>query len=600
MGNVYAQCTADNCKTKHPRAFTNMNHAKKETFTQPLSKVTSIITTADPVVRKPENDVSHVTHENTSSGGSDLHHHHHHQEGKSPDSHQDKPHSSSSPFISPSASLDNSSDNHPIKPSHCILPPLVAHDLVTKTKKRLEHILEKSPFLAANRRAITRVPTFTLVGHNSDRTGDMECGELLGQGGFAAVHHVDIHSPERLRHHSKGKTYAIKHLNTKIYDCTTRSAIFKIESATRKLHLGVKDIVMEAMYLAALQHPNIISLEGISSGGLDAYEENLRTDAYFMVLPRLTCTLADKITDWKYRQRGMHHESLSHTPKTWWPRRGIAPLTEQEQHETRFLCERLQIIIDLCKALEYLHCFRIMHRGTSLHMYISCCIATCTYLDLVETPYTHFITLSILTFSCVDIKPPNIGFDQQGTLKLFDFGLAKEMAAPENSFHAGRGFLLTNMIIKPTASDCMGNTGTTRYMAPEIILQSDYGTKVDVYAASIVCWEVMTLLKPYGNDISGRCVKECVALYDDRPTIPGLCSQHMTPWPKALRKVVQQGWCRDQSTRLTAQEMRRGLEAIVEKKQRRLNLPSSSSSRPASPQRQHHEAIIASMDEQSC
>ena len=52
-----------------------------------------------------------------------------------------------------------------------------------------------------------------------------------------------------------------------------------------------------------------------------------------------------------------------------------------------------------------------------------------------------------------DLKPSNVGFDSQGRVQLFDFGLAKEV----NSLDAGNDgtYLLS------------GNTGSPRFMAPE-------------------------------------------------------------------------------------------------------------------------------------
>jgi serine/threonine protein kinase len=218
--------------------------------------------------------------------------------------------------------------------------------------------------------------------------------------------------------------------------------------------------------------------------------------------------------------------------------------------------------------------------------------------------YSHFLPL-------IDIKPPNIGFDEDGTLKLFDFGLAKEDSPPERFSSIGSsgnsGPLAMHILMnKPTAADCVGNTGTTRYMAPEIILGEEYGTAVDIFAASIVCWEVMTLLKPYANDSSGQFVKQCVAVYDDRPTIPGPrnCSK-LTVWPRALTRLVHQGWHKDPAARLTARQMRRGLEAIVDKKQQRVStappvLSSVSTTSTASQPEQESAHARANEDEQSC
>lgn len=109
-------------------------------------------------------------------------------------------------------------------------------------------------------------------------------------------------------------------------------------------------------------------------------------------------------------------------------------------------------------------------------------------------------------------------------------------------------------------------------MAPEVIRREPYNCKVDVFATSIVCWETMTLKKPYGVDVTGQFVKECVAIYDDRPTIPTNSAyarrkHHHTVWPKALRKTVQLGWIKDIGIRLTAKMMKERLQDILDKKQ---------------------------------
>ena len=59
-------------------------------------------------------------------------------------------------------------------------------------------------------------------------------------------------------------------------------------------------------------------------------------------------------------------------------------------------------------------------------------------------------------------KPDNIGFSADGTLKLFDFGLAKE-EKPGEADEEG-------------AYKMTGQTGSRRYMAPEGTLRSRVDT----------------------------------------------------------------------------------------------------------------------------
>ena len=103
----------------------------------------------------------------------------------------------------------------------------------------------------------------------------------------------------------------------------------------------------------------------------------------------------------------------------------------------------------------------------------------------------------------------------------------------------------------------LGNTGTPRQMAPEVIRRDPYNCQVDVFATSIVAWELLMLRKPYGADMSGEFVKECVAIYCDRPSpIP-------RKWPHALRNLIQEGWAQNGQARPSSLAMRVKLEGIL-------------------------------------
>ena len=66
-----------------------------------------------------------------------------------------------------------------------------------------------------------------------------------------------------------------------------------------------------------------------------------------------------------------------------------------------------------------------------------------------------------------DLKPDNVGFTSSGILKLFDFGLCT-CVRQRRSLNE--------------AYELTGNTGSLRYMAPEVALRQPYTEKVDVYS----------------------------------------------------------------------------------------------------------------------
>jgi serine/threonine protein kinase len=84
-----------------------------------------------------------------------------------------------------------------------------------------------------------------------------------------------------------------------------------------------------------------------------------------------------------------------------------------------------------------------------------------------------------------DLKPENIGFDQNGQVKIFDFGLAKRLLEDD---------MLTDGLYRLT-----GNTGSLRYMAPEVAMNKFYNLTADSYSFAIVFWQICSLTVPYAG-----------------------------------------------------------------------------------------------------
>jgi serine/threonine protein kinase len=75
-----------------------------------------------------------------------------------------------------------------------------------------------------------------------------------------------------------------------------------------------------------------------------------------------------------------------------------------------------------------------------------------------------------------DLKPDNIVLDEEGHVKLTDFGLSKEGIEDEN-----------------TNSFC----GSYAYLAPEMLRKEGHNRSVDWYLLGVVIFEMLTGEPPY-------------------------------------------------------------------------------------------------------
>mmetsp|Transcript_18992 Transcript_18992/g.21462 ORF Transcript_18992/g.21462 Transcript_18992/m.21462 type:complete len:383 (-) Transcript_18992:1930-3078(-) len=76
-----------------------------------------------------------------------------------------------------------------------------------------------------------------------------------------------------------------------------------------------------------------------------------------------------------------------------------------------------------------------------------------------------------------DLKPENVLLDEQGYIKITDFGLSKENIELPNG----------------AKTFC----GTPEYLAPEIVLNKGHGKQVDWWALGCITFELLTGLPPY-------------------------------------------------------------------------------------------------------
>jgi len=116
-----------------------------------------------------------------------------------------------------------------------------------------------------------------------------------------------------------------------------------------------------------------------------------------------------------------------------------------QQHRTGDFARRMQIALQLGRALGHIHQKNIVHR---------------------------------------DIKPENIRVDPAGRAKLMDFGIAKADGMPPTK----AGFTV----------------GTPYYMAPEQVMGEDVTIQADVYSFGVVMYELLTGKKPVDAETSEK------------------------------------------------------------------------------------------------
>jgi serine/threonine protein kinase len=287
---------------------------------------------------------------------------------------------------------------------------------------------------------------------------------------------------------------------------------FKTKSQKQR---GMYDLAMEAEYLSALDHPNIIKMRGSlllsnnCNGGPG--QGPVQTPGFFIVMDRLYSTLQEMIDDtWKKEYNNNKGNKFLG---------GLFSGFKKDKDKLKMLfLERLLVAHDLAKVFQYLHEKGIIYR---------------------------------------DLRPENAGFDVRGDIKLFDFGLCKEIPRKKQSLstltimasNQTQKQAQTQTQAKPKSTKrgnkkykLTGRTGSIPYMAPEVMLCQKYNHKVDVYSFGILLWEIFSLKIPC-KGFNNYDYVEKVCKKDYRPP------KHDCKAPAMTKVIMDECWAPNSNDR---------------------------------------------------
>jgi serine/threonine protein kinase len=166
-----------------------------------------------------------------------------------------------------------------------------------------------------------------------------------------------------------------------------------------------------------------------------------------------------------------------------------------------------------------------------------------TALELAQAlDYCHRLYLPGCRVLHRDLKPNNIGFMPDGRLCLFDFGLAKLWRIADND----------------DGTECRqltGNTGSLRYMAPEVALMKPYSHRAEIFAFATLVWQMISHERPFADcDVDSFYKRVCNQ--GERPKMPATA-------PPRLAQMLVRCWDVEPARRPEITEVIPVLEELV-------------------------------------
>eukprot|EP00797_Seminavis_robusta_P013288 Sro2044_g312350.2 (443) ;mRNA; f:993-2321 len=316
--------------------------------------------------------------------------------------------------------------------------------------------------------------------------------------------------------HSHKRQYAIKHL---------RPDLIPKSGDPEHFQAAASDLIMEAKYLSSLNHPGILKLRAVAQGGSAAFLTNGGDyDGFFIITDRLQGTLKDKILEWQCLQQEEslleclhmaahdHSPSSSAAPRTWeeeCKEDNLTALTCSTNNPRRLLLEKLDLALQLARALQYMHERRLIYR---------------------------------------DLKPQNIGVTDDNTVQLFDFGFTRELP-PCNFMSYDDEELAATEEDDDDLLYFMSGKGSLMYLAPEVLYNGRYNRKADCYSFAMVFYELLTLNKPFTSVTNQQIFRELIVRHKARPSL------ELAEIPASVQDLLRNAWNNTVSQRWTMKQI---------------------------------------------
>jgi len=206
-----------------------------------------------------------------------------------------------------------------------------------------------------------------------------------------------------------------------------------------------------------------------------------------LILGRLQTTLDQKVKEWKEQSQPT----------------GIFLWSQTRKRRAALLTERLVAATQTASALAFLHSHNFLYR---------------------------------------DLKPFNLGLDNQGNVRLFDFGTTKELKQRDHLYD--------------DAYRCTRGVGSRRWMAPEVCITNRYGLSADVYSFGLVLWHLCTLQTPFQKHFDRQKHLQLVVRQGRRPKVPSSLSPE-------LRQLITSCWSVNPAQRPSMEEVFQTLQHII-------------------------------------